>query len=126
MKTTNHTPEIGKLRWRVSVQSPVQVATGTANETQTKYTVDRVVWASIEQWVGSDRGGEPEYAYGQQSERTHTITLRVYRGILPTWRIVFRNRVFNILVVGQVNEEYDWTVCHCKEVVGADPSLLLV
>lgn len=60
-----------------------------------------------------------EYWDAQQvkSAVTHTVTFRHYEGLTTAMRLKFGTRVFNLGAVRNLEENGEWHVCKCIEMV---------
>lgn len=104
--------KIGKLRHRVTIQKLISTPDGGGGSTKT-WIDDATVWAAIEPL----RGGERYVAQQIQSELTHKITMRYREGIKPQMRIKYKDRIFEILSVIDIDERRIWLEMLCSEVV---------
>lgn len=88
-----------KYRHRVHLQSKSATRNSYGEETLS-WVTEASVWCSIEPLTGR------EYFQAQQvqSQVTHKIMLRYYKGLRPDWRILFGTRTFNIVSVINVEE----------------------
>jgi len=105
--------DISKLDKRITIQKPVKTSDSMGGFTETWYDVIPV-WAAI--WPKSAK--ETFKATEQVSgELTHRIRIRWRRGILPSYRIKYKTRYFNI-VGPPINpdEDNEWLDIMCKEV----------
>lgn len=91
---------IGKLRHRVVIEhfTTVRLPTGTVREDWSPFATR---WASIE----PIRGREYWAAAQTQAEVTHTIRMRFTDGVTPDMRIRYGERIFEIVVVRNLDEE---------------------
>ncbi|MGC6407561.1 phage head closure protein [Bisgaard Taxon 45] len=101
---------IGKLRHRITLQKQVN----TLNEygaTVTKWGKVATIWAEIKPLAGR------EYFSAQQvqSEITTQIFIRYLPGVLPTMRVKFGSRFFEIISVINANERNIYLQLMCKE-----------
>jgi SPP1 family predicted phage head-tail adaptor len=84
----------GQLRHRLDLQTKVPTR-GSFGEEILTWKTQVTVWGSVESLSGR------EYLQAQanqlQSEVTHQIRLRYYKGLRPDWRIKFGSRIFDIL-----------------------------
>ncbi|HII3799618.1 TPA: phage head closure protein [Pasteurella multocida] len=101
---------IGKLRHRITIQRQVN----TLNEYGASVTVWRdvkTVWAEVKPLSGR------EYFSAQQvqSEITTQIFIRYLPGVLPTMRVKFGSRFFEIVSVINASERDIYLQLMCKE-----------
>ncbi|MGC7561340.1 phage head closure protein [Pasteurella sp. PK-2025] len=101
---------IGKLRHRITLQKQVN----TLNEygaAVTKWGNVATIWAEIKPLAGR------EYFSAQQvqSEITTQIFIRYLPGVLPTMRVKFGSRFFEIISVINANERNIYLQLMCKE-----------
>ncbi|HDR1907264.1 TPA: phage head closure protein [Pasteurella multocida] len=102
--------QIGKLRHRITLQKQVN----TLNEfgaTVTEWQDFAVVWAEIKPFFGR------EYFAAQQmqSEITTQIFIRYLPEVLPTMRVKFGERFFEIVSVINANERNIYLQLMCRE-----------
>lgn len=102
----------GQLRHRIDLQTKV-ASRGTFGEETITWRTEATVWGSIEPISGR----EYFLAYQVQSEVTHRIRLRYYKGVRPDWRIKFGSRVFDILSVINPEEKNSEMNLMCREFV---------
>jgi SPP1 family predicted phage head-tail adaptor len=106
-----------KRWWTLAVQSPA----GTAGDDgQVDLTSDDnwTTEGSIKAYFVSKGGREFVQAKQVQADQTHTletISTNFSRGILPSWRLVFGSRKFEILSAVDVNEERRMVQIEAKE-----------
>jgi len=88
------TLDIGKMRERVTIQSPREVRT-RSGETKLEWDADATVWASVEGLSSRD------ILQAQQANviATHRIRIRHRDDVTHTHRIVWRNRTMEIASV---------------------------
>lgn len=103
----------GRLRHKVTVQ---QVAHAQDDYGETTETWSEFIesWASIEPL----RGREYHDASLTQGEVDTRIVMRYREGILPTMRVLFGSRVFDIQTVINVNTRHREIHLMCKEYFG--------
>lgn len=91
--------KIGDLRHRITFQVPSTTENEIGEEIPV-YNDFKTVWASIEPLSGK------EYleANKESNEITHRIRIRYTQGITNDMRIVYKNRVFDIQSIINVNE----------------------
>jgi SPP1 family predicted phage head-tail adaptor len=88
------TLDIGKMRERVTIQSPSEVR-GRSGETKLEWSASATVWASVEGLSSRD------ILQAQQANviATHRIRIRHRDDVTHTHRIVWRNRTMEIASV---------------------------
>lgn len=103
--------KIGDYRHRVAIEAPTVNKSGTGVETTTFSKIGSA-WASIEPLAGREYWAAAQ----MQSEITHEIKMR-YPGFRVTaqHRIVFGDRVFDIVVPRNIGERNIELVLLCKE-----------
>ncbi len=101
---------IGKLRHRVTLQSPTETRTATGDVVVAWVTED-TVWAAVEPLTGS------EYlAVNQiQNDVSVRIVIRAYTGVVPAWRVVFGDRTYLIEAVLNEDERNAYMQLMCVE-----------
>ena len=100
----------GKLRHRVTVEGLTETQDASGDVVKS-YTVLGSVWAAIEPLSGR------EYFQAQQvvSEATSRIRLRYLPGVVPSSRVLFGSRVFDVLHVANPEERNVELLLLCKE-----------
>jgi SPP1 family predicted phage head-tail adaptor len=88
------TLDIGKMRERVTIQSPSEVR-GRSGETKLEWSAAATVWASVEGLSSRD------ILQAQQANvvATHRIRIRHRDDVTHTHRLVWRNRTMEIASV---------------------------
>lgn len=102
---------IGKMRFRVTIQYKSVVRDSVGGETVT-WTDEATVWASI----NALRGREYFASQQIQGEATHKIEMWYRKGLTPDKRLKEGNRIFDIKQVipsGQGNSES--LILYCTE-----------
>lgn len=103
---------IGKLRHRITIQELIKVDDGYGGTVETWQNI-ATVWAAIAPLRGSER-----YTAQQvQSELTHKVTIRYRAGIKTQMRIVYKDKIFEIEAIIDVEERRQWLELLCSEVV---------
>lgn len=104
--------DIGNLRHRVKIESYTPARDSYGAEIENWISV-ATVWASVEPISGK------EYFASKQinAEVTTTITMRYHVGISPAMRVIFKERIFEILSVINLEERNIALVLMCKEAV---------
>ncbi len=102
----------GLLRHGVTIKKPTR-ATGSDGKVTTSWIEFDQVWASVEPLTGK------EFLESQQMKNmvTHRIRIRHLPGVVPTYRVEFDSRVFNIEYVLNADERNIEMELMCKEVV---------
>jgi len=102
--------EIGPLNKRVILQSKTQTADDMGGFT-TVWNNAATVWAAI--WPTSAR----ELTQSMQTDMviTHRIRIRYRSSFIPSYRIKFGNRYFNIVSIINPNERNEWLDIMAKE-----------
>lgn len=90
---------ITRLRNRVALEQPADVADGAGGYTRS-YTTIATVWAEILPMNGQEKLD----AQKLQSSLMHRITIRYRTDVNATWRVRYGTRLFNIRAVMN-NEE---------------------
>lgn len=88
-----------RLRHRVTIQQPQETADGLGGVSISWQDVAEV-WAQIVPL----NGGESMFAFQQQAQVSHRITIRYRADVDASMRIVFEGRAFNIRSVVNVQE----------------------
>lgn len=101
----------GELRHRVTIQQPAEneSSMGTVVEGWQPYAT---VWAAVEPL----RGREYLQTLETHSELTARIRIRYLAGITPNMRVLYNNRIFNIVAVIDVDERHRELQLMCSEV----------
>lgn len=105
---------IGKLRRRVTLQELVKTDDGYGGTIETWQDIT-TIWAAIEPL----RGNERYTAQQVQSELSHKVTIRYRTGIKPQMRLLYKDRIFEIEAVLDVEERHQWLELLCSEVVAS-------
>lgn len=104
----------GRLRHRVTIQSPVVAVNGYGERIVTWSTV-AVVWGAVEPL----RGREFFEAEQVQAEISHRVVLRYRSGINSTMRLLHLTRVLHIQQVIDVDERHREMQLMCREMPDA-------
>lgn len=103
--------EAGKLRHKVTLQSLTtgQDSAGAATESWSNFATS--IWASVEPLSGR------EYFQAQQvaSETSIRVRIRYRAGIVPTMRVVYGSRKFEILAIIDPEERHREIQLMCSE-----------
>lgn len=105
---------LSKLDKRITIQRPVKTADAMGGFTET-WTDVIEVWAAI--WPQSAKSLMAEKIQDNQSvsEITHRIRIRYRRGVHASFRINYKHRYFNIMVIVNPDEDSEWLDILCKE-----------
>lgn len=102
---------MGGMRQRIALQA--KTITKSEGIPQENWTTVATVWAA----VADISGREYFQAQAVQSEVTTRIKIRYRTGITPSMRVLYGDRVFNILSVIDKDERHRVIELLCKEVV---------
>ncbi len=105
--------EAGKLNRQITIQMQRKTRDGYGAETVTWATLKAGLWARIKPISGGERYINQQLI----AEVTHEVTIRFYAGILPTMRVLYGNRTFDILAVHDIDERHEEMRLQCKELV---------
>ena len=101
---------IGKMRYKIEVQSPVNTTDTGGGSTRTWSTVS-TRWANI-----IPKSGNESYRQGQVQETlTHEVTIRWLENIGTNYRLKYGNRLFNIKNLKNIDERGRYIVMQCEE-----------
>jgi len=92
--------QTGRLKHRVKLQEQQEVQDPNTGNITNSWVDVASVWASVE----GINGREFVAAAAEQSTVTWRMTMR-YRDVLPSWRIVFEGRYFNIKAILPNNDQ---------------------
>jgi len=102
---------MGEMRQRVALQT--RTVTRVEGIPEESWTTVATVWAAV-----ADLSGKEYFqAASMQSEVTTRIKIRYRKGITPSMRVLYGDRVFNILSVIDKDERHRVIELLCKEVV---------
>ena len=104
--------KIGDLRHRVQIQNKT-VQTDELQQQSDVWLAYANVWASVR----PVKGREYFAARQENAEVTAVVTMRYLSGITPDMRIVFGDRVFEIVSVINVDERNRVLELMCKEAI---------
>lgn len=114
-----------RLKHRVSLQQEVVTSDDAGGFTRTWQEID-VLWAEMQPLTGggdsrlNTSAGKEVFAAGQvQAQISHRIFLRWRGDVLPSMRLVFEGRAFNIRYVAAVKEEKEMLELLVQEGVAA-------
>lgn len=108
--TTSPKIAVGTLPWRVTIQRQSTTIDDLGQETGDWETLN-TRWAGLRTLVGS----ELERARQLVPEATTEITIRYYADLLVTDRILFKDRIFNIGVINDMDFARVKMVLTCSE-----------
>lgn len=100
----------GHLRRRIAIQALTE-GTDAAGGPTRAYTTFATVWAALE----PSNGRESDQADAYTARVTTKITIRYLTGLVPTMRVLYGTRTFNILGVIDVEERHETMVLQCEE-----------
>lgn len=103
---------IGSLRHRITIQKFDKVDDGGGGYEETWVAV-----ATVSASVSPLQGKERYEAQQIQSSLSHKIKMRYRDGILPTMRVLFGARIFNIISVIDPDERHRELDLLCEEVI---------
>jgi len=102
---------IGEMRQRIALQ--VRTVTRVEGIPEENWATVATVWAAV-----ADLSGKEYFqAASMQSEVTTRIKIRYRKEITPSMRVLYGDRVFNILSVIDKDERHRVIELLCKEVV---------
>ena len=102
--------QIGALRHRLTLETPVRVDDGGGGVTLT-WSAVATLWASIQPGSGNE-----VFAGDRLTGRiTHEIRIRYRPGVTPDMRFRDNSRVFHILAAVELDERRRWLRCLCEE-----------
>ena len=101
---------VGKMRYRVKLQSPTNTTDAGGGISQVWGLVSNL-WADIK-----PVGGTETYRQGQvQESTTHEVTIRYRSDIYTKYRILFGTRAFNIKHIKNIEERDRYLLLSCVE-----------
>lgn len=106
-------PRIGKLRHRVTIQSPAEAQDAGTGQVTLTWPTFATVWASIE------GGGGREFVSAalQQADATDVVEIRYISGVTPRMRIVYGSRTLEILSAQDSDGRRRRLLLMCREAV---------
>lgn len=104
---------IGDLNKRIELQSITYTDSAMSKDAVKTYSTEATVWAAI--WPMSAK--EQIQSMQNTMEISHRIRIRYRSDILPSWRIKFGSRYFNIISIVNPNERNEWQDIIAKEIV---------
>lgn len=102
----------GRLRHRLSLQAPIRTQ-DAFGESTVKYSEYAVVWGSLM----PGRGKEFEHAHQIHAEIDHEALIRYNPFVMPTHRVVFDGREFEIVSISNFEERNIRQVLMLKEII---------
>ncbi len=101
---------IGELNKRIVVQHPTLTPDGMGGMTKVYSDAD-TIWSALWPVKASER------VQSDQATMTATMRIRIrYRSkFLPSWRLRFGNRFFNVVSIINQNERNQWLDLMCEE-----------
>lgn len=102
----------GDLRHQVTIQRLVQ-GQGASGEVTLTWTPFATVWGAVEPLSGR------EYWQAQQtaSETSIRVRVRYLAGVVPTMRVLYGSRVFEILSIVDQEERHRELQLMCRELI---------
>lgn len=95
--------QVGKLDKRITWQYPAKTSDGMLGET--------VTWTTVcETWARILPKSAKEIRQSEQMTMnvTHTVRIRYRNPFLPSWRGLFRGRIFQIIGIVNPEEKNEW------------------
>ena len=102
--------QIGSLNKRLELQSATQTSDNMGGFTEVWATV-ATVWGAV--WPVS--ASEQVQAMQTTMTISHRLRIRHRSDLLPSWRIKFGSRYFNVVSLINPNEKGQWLDILCKE-----------
>lgn len=100
--------EAGNLRHKITLQAP---AGGCDDPYSAKWNDVCTVYASVMPL----KGRELWEAQAAQSLIDHRVVIRYRAGVRRNMRVVFGNRIFDILYIIDKGERHEWLQLMCRE-----------
>ena len=101
---------IGKMRYRVELQTPTSTTDAGGGRAQT-WTTLSIIWANIIPKSGTER-----YKHDQVTDATtHDIYIRHQKDISAAYRIKYDSRTFSIKSILNVDERDRFHLLSCTE-----------
>lgn len=106
------TIDIGSLRHRVTIQqaTETQASDGSVVRTWATYHTGQAEIVPL-------NGSESYVAQGLSAGIVHRITMRYRSGVVPKMRVIWGDRVFEIITARNIDERGRWLVMNCEESV---------
>ena len=102
----------GKLRHQIIIQTQ-STTQGTDGQPALTWSTFATVRSSVEPLNGREYFSSEQV----QAEVSVRITIRYLSGVLPSMRVSFGSKIYNIVVVINVNEQNYEMQLMCKEVI---------
>lgn len=102
---------IGELNRQIAIEQRGATRDTDGGVANTWSTVLAACWAAI----APLKGRELIAAKAQQSEITHTVTIRYRTTIEPGMRVVFQGRYLHIAAITDPLEDHTYLQLHCSE-----------
>lgn len=104
---------IGSLNKRVVLQAPTETQDAAGGPVRSYAADTATVWAAIEPLAGR------EWVEAQKinAEATGRVRIRHYSGLLPTWRVKYGTRTYDVLAVVNIEERGREMILYVKEAV---------
>lgn len=107
----------GKLRKRVTIQQKSVVRDAFGAEVAT-WVVSATVWADVRSTDGTE---QVESSVDQVvATISHSVLIRYMAGLSPAIRVVWRNKVLQVLSIVESDNRQRQLILKCSEIVG-DP-----
>lgn len=100
----------GMLRHEISIERRTNTADGSGGYTTT-WSENIATYAHIKHKSGMERNKDGRI----QAVKTTQITVRYIDDIVPTDRVKFKGRLFQIRAIIDVEERNDWMILECEE-----------
>lgn len=109
--------QAGKLRERVAIQQKLVVRDDFGAEVAT-WIVSATVWADVRSTDGTE---QVESSVDQVvATISHSVLIRYMAGLSPAMRVVWRDKVLQVLSIVESDNRQRQLILKCSEVVG-DP-----
>lgn len=105
--------DIGRLRHRITFQELSKSEKNYYGELICEWLDIITVWAEIKPVSGNQFFAAKQI----NSEISHNVYIRYRTDLKPSMRIKFKNRIFEILYVMNVNENNRMMQIYCKELI---------
>lgn len=100
----------GKLRHKVTIQQPT-LATNSIGEATKTWSTYAQAWANVQPLTGRELFASQQV----NAEQTVRITIRALSGVVPTMRVLFDGRYYEILSVIDREERGIYMELMCSE-----------
>lgn len=101
----------GRLNKKVNIEQRISVSQADGGTRLEWQVLHKSVWAGIEPM----RGREWFTAGGTQTEADHLIRMRYRKGIRPSMRVTYKDRIFDIQHVANIRTDNRELHLMCKE-----------